>query len=130
MQVLHRCIGMIRASRLPLAHKLHIVLFFFVARSFSVLATCLLTVVCLPLLLLFTLTQVRVNTPRHPCSPWCVYPSHAGAHTPPAGAYTPPRLLQAADHEDARRVLLDATELKVVPLLQAFLFDLPSLREG
>jgi len=46
--VLHRCIGMIRASRLPLAHKLHIVLFFFVARSFSVLATCLLTVVCPP----------------------------------------------------------------------------------
>ena len=39
-------------------------------------------------------------------------------------------LLQAADYEDVHHVLLDATELKVVPLLQAFLFDLQRLREG
>ena len=39
-------------------------------------------------------------------------------------------LLQAADYEDVHHVLLDATELKVVPLLQAFLFDVQRLREG
>ena len=39
-------------------------------------------------------------------------------------------LLQAADYEDVRHVLLDATELKVVPLLQAFLFDMQRLRDG
>ena len=37
-------------------------------------------------------------------------------------------LLQAADAEDARHVLHDASELKVVPLLQAFLFDEQRLR--
>ena len=38
-------------------------------------------------------------------------------------------LLQAADAEDARHVLHDASELKVVPLLQAFLFASDRLRD-
>ena len=38
-------------------------------------------------------------------------------------------LLQAADSDDARHVLLDSAELKVAPLLQAFLYDPQRLRD-
>lgn len=38
-------------------------------------------------------------------------------------------LLQAADGDEARHVLLDSAELKVAPLLQAFIYEPQRLRD-